>query len=282
MQPVRTIIVPIRPAPFPNPANGPTVFKHLGQRERQEGLIRETITRELDHDPRFHWRGGSVTRIENLSDIVFALALGMIVSSGSRPTTFSELTGHLFTIFPVAAAFAVLFMIWNAHYVFFRRYGVADSWIILLNCVLLLLVLFVAYPLRFIFDGLFGYILGASTGDWAFMEAAGLTYRTSGVIMGYFALGYGLVYVVISQMYAHALRKAGTLGLNETEIAMTRQSMWFFRAEILIVALVGGLAVWTPMTAFAGGLMALTWPAAWIIDRIIPVPEADQQSSGTS
>ena len=241
-------------------------------------MLRETMSRELDHDPRFAWRGESVTRIENLSDIVFALALGMIVSSAARPETFSQLTENLLTIIPVTAAFGILFMIWNAHYVFFRRYGVADGRIILLNCILLLLVLFTAYPLRFIFDSLYGYIEGVM-GDWSRLQAAGINFREAGVIMGYFALGYGLIYLVISQMYAHALSKAALLGLSASEIAMTRQSIWVFRVQILIVALTGACAVWTPMYAFSGWIMGLIWPAALLVDRLIPVPEVDPDAS---
>ena len=237
-------------------------------------MLRETVSRELDHDQRFNWRGGSVTRIENLSDIVFALALGMIVSSASRPETFGQLTSHLLTIIPVAAAFAILFMIWNAHYVFFRRYGVADGRIILLNCILLLLVLFTAYPLRFIFDSLYGYIEGIS-GDWSRLEEAGISYREAGIIMGYFALGYGLIYAVISQMYVHALSKAALLDLSASEIAMTRQSIWIFRVQILVVSLTGICAVWTPMYAFAGWIMSLIWPAALLVHKLIPVPETE-------
>lgn len=238
-------------------------------------MIRETVMKELDHDPRFHWRGGSVTRIENLSDIVFALALGMIVSSASPPVTFTQLTDHLVTIIPVTAAFVLLFMIWNAHYVFFRRYGVADGTIIFLNCVLLLLVLFVAYPLRFIFESLYGFIEGL-LGDWSRLEAAEIQYREAGIIMGYFALGYGLVYLVISQMYVHALSKADLLGLTPAERAMTRQSIWIFRVQITVVAVTGICAVWTPMQAFSGWLMGLIWPAAMMVDRFVPIPEQEE------
>jgi uncharacterized membrane protein len=236
-------------------------------------LIRETITRELDQDPNFRWRGGSVTRIENLSDIVFALALGMIVSSAVRPVTFDQLTSHLMTIVPVAAAFAILFMIWNAHYMFFRRYGVADGRIIFLNCVLLLLVLFVAYPLRFIFDSLFGFIEGL-LGNWQRLQDAGIHSREAGVIMGYFALGYGLIYLVISQMYSHALGKSELLDLSPTERAMTLRSIWTYRVQIAVVTLTGICAAWTPLGALAGWLMMLIWPLALVVDRKISIPAA--------
>lgn len=243
-------------------------------------MVRETLIRELDHDPRFEWRGGSVTRIENLSDIVFALALGMIVSSASRPETFTELTDHLFTIIPVTAAFALLFMIWNAHYVFFRRYGVADGRIILLNCILLLLVLFIAYPLRFIFDGLYGFI-EFMFGDPSRLNAAGIGYGEAGTIMGYFAVGYGLIYLVISQMYVHALRKADLLGLTQTERAITRQSIWIFRVQIIVVTITGLCAVYTPMHAFSGWIMGLIWPGAYLVGRLIPAPKTNAGETGS-
>lgn len=243
-------------------------------------MLREAVNRELDHDPRFAWRGGSVTRIENLSDIVFALALGMIVSSAARPETFGELTYHLLTIIPVTAAFAILFMIWNAHYVFFRRYGVADGRIILLNCLLLLLVLFIAYPLRFIFDGLYGFV-EYMFGDISRLQAAGIGYRESGIIMGYFALGYGLIYLVVSQMYSHALNKADLLLLTKSEIAMTRRSIWTFRVQIIVVAVTGICAVWTPMYAFSGWIMGLIWPASMLVGYLIPVPETDDADAAT-
>lgn len=49
-----------------------------------------------------------MTGIENLSDIVFALAFGMLVSWAARPQTFTQLTNHLMTILPVAAGFFML------------------------------------------------------------------------------------------------------------------------------------------------------------------------------
>ena len=234
-------------------------------------MIRQAAVRALDHDPRFQWRGGAVTRIENLSDIVFALAFGMLVSSATRPQTFSELTDHLMTIIPVAAGFFVLVAIWNAHFTYFRRYGVGDNYVIFLNCILLLLVLFIAYPLRFIFDSLFGFIL-ALLGDWSRLIASEIDFRRAGIIMGYFALGYGLIYLVISLMYAHAISKADLLELTETERAMTRQSIWSFRGHVIIAGLIGVVAVFTPLGGFAGSLLGLIGVNAVLVSHFIKVP----------
>ena len=99
-------------------------------------MLRGAIGKPLDHDPNFRWRGEAVTRIENLSDIAFALALGMIISGSSVPQTFAELREFLFFLVPTAAAFAIILQIWMVHYTFFRRYGVADKRIIVLNAAL--------------------------------------------------------------------------------------------------------------------------------------------------
>ncbi len=48
-------------------------------------MLRKAIGKQLDHDPNFRWRGKAVTRIENLSDIAFAVALGMIISGVDAP-----------------------------------------------------------------------------------------------------------------------------------------------------------------------------------------------------
>lgn len=235
-------------------------------------MIREELSRQLDHDPNFRWRGEAVTRIENLSDIVFALALGMLVSASAAPANYAELQRHFLNIFPVAAGFALLLSIWNAHFTFFRRYGVADTWIIVLNAALLLVILFFAYPLRLIFDSLLAFGLGMG-GDWSRMDSLGLSnYREAGELMGYYCIGYVLVYVLIQSMYVHALRRADLLGLSASERAITRQSIWRYRMLALIGVLVGVLASFTPVGPMAGSLFGLMWPAALIVHSRIKVP----------
>ncbi|MEX1252459.1 MAG: hypothetical protein WEA77_14875 [Hyphomonas sp.] len=75
---------------------------------------------------------------------------------------------------------------------FFCRDALADGPIILLNTALLLLILYIAYPLRFVFDSLFGSILlqAGQMDRIAGMEAG---YRGSGVIRAFFAAGFGAI-----------------------------------------------------------------------------------------
>lgn len=231
--------------------------------------MRSDLAKHLDHDPDFEWRGQNVTRIENLSDIVFALALGMLLLTGTPPQTFGELVSFLINIFPVAAGFAILFIIWNAHFVFFRRYGLADNKVVLLNAILLLMVLFFAYPLRFIFDGLFGYIIGSITSDFSRLAASDMLLQNSARSMGIFGAGYALIFMLLSLLYAHAHSKSDMIGLSAKERLITRQTVWIYRGEVLIALAVMAFALFTPMGPFAGFLLALNWPSAVIISKLV-------------
>ena len=235
-------------------------------------MIREHIAKGLDHDPNFRWRGEAVTRIENLSDIIFALTLSLFVASASPPATYPELWPHLLTIFPVSAGFAMLLSIWNDHFTFFRRYGVADAKIIFINSLLLLVILFFAYPLRFSFDSLFAFILGVM-GDWSMMGRLGIeTYQQAGEIIAIVSIMLILIYFLYHWMYLHALKKADLLELSPSEIAITRRSIWEHRFQIAINAAVTVLAVYTIAGPFAAFLGILNWPAYVIINRSIPLP----------
>lgn len=227
--------------------------------------MRAEIAKHLDHDPHFEWRGQNVTRIENLSDIVFALALGMLLLTGAPPQTFSELVHFLISIIPVTASFIILFMIWNAHFVFFRRYALADNTIVLINSALLLMVLFTAYPLRFIFDSLFWFIASNMTGDFTQLIEADMDFANSARSMAFFGAGYAVIFTLLSVMYGHAVRKAEMIGLSQKEILLTRQSVWIFRGEVFIAICVVFAALFTPMGPFAGGLMCLNWPNAYLM-----------------
>lgn len=241
--------------------------------------MRQAIAEHLDHDPEFQWRGQNVTRIENLSDIVFALALGMLLLTGSPPQTYAELVQFLINIIPVTAGFALLVLIWNAHFVFFRRYALADNTVVVINSALLLMVLFIAYPLRFIFEGLFGYIIGVSTGDYSRLIESDMGLTNSTRSMGIFASGYAIIFFLLSLLYGRALAKAEAIGLNEEEIRLTKRAVWRYRVEILIALLVMVCALFTPMGPFAGGLMCLNWPIASLVNNRFrkptgPKPEA--------
>ncbi|MEL7130193.1 MAG: TMEM175 family protein [Pseudomonadota bacterium] len=235
-------------------------------------MLRENISAQLDNDPDFRWRGEQVSRIENLSDIVFALAFSMIVTASDTPFTFSGIKTYLISLVPISMAVIVLLATWNRHFLFFRRYGLADNRIVWLNAMLLLTILSIAYPLRFIFDSLFAWAL-AMMGSFEMMERIEVgSYRQAGEIVAYFGVIFAVLNLLQSQIYAHALSKSDMLALNDLERAHTIYSVRVARLDVVTGGLAAGLAYWTILGPFAGFLVQVALPIRWILRRMTLLP----------
>lgn len=238
------------------------------------------MANDTDHlDTDFEWRGREVSRIENLSDIVFAISLGMLVSASEVPTNFDELNHFLLGIVPVTLGFVMMLRIWSAHFTYFRRYAFTDRKIIALNSMLLLLVLFIAYPLRFVFDSLFGFTLGL-TGQIDRLIATGMTYQRSGIVMGYFTAGFAAIYTLFALMYGHALRSAAVIGLSADERTLTKQSVLVYWSNVVIAVAAFCAAVLTPLYGFGGFILLVALPVSWALKRIVR-PRASKKESST-
>src|SRR6202022_3095140 len=108
----------------------------------------------------FRWRSHEISRIEGLSDVVFAFAVTLLVVSLEVPKTFDELMAVMRGFGAFAICFALLIVVWFNQYKFFRRYGLQDSLTIVLNTALLFVVLFYVYPLKFVFTFLISMFTG--------------------------------------------------------------------------------------------------------------------------
>ena len=104
--------------------------------------------------------GREVSRIEGFSDAVFAFAVTLLVVSLEVPHTFDELWLAMRQFFAFAICFALLFQVWWRHFNFFRRYGLEDAPTIVLTGILLFVVLFYVYPLKFVFTLVVDQIIG--------------------------------------------------------------------------------------------------------------------------
>ena len=162
----------------------------------------------------FRLRGLGMSRIDAFSDVVFGFALTLLVVSLEVPKTYSELHHSLRGIIPFAICFLFLMMIWHAHYKFFRRFGTHDIWTIILNSMLLFVVLFFVYPLKFLFT----FVVAAFTGG----SNAFNSYRELAELMVLYGMGFTAIYVLIGALYWNGYRQRRQLGLNRVEEILTR------------------------------------------------------------
>src|SRR6266403_2462020 len=116
-------------------------------------MIREKlIDKQIGDNKKFRWRSHEISRIEGLSDGVFAFAVTLLVVSLEVPRTYAELMQTMRGFGAFAISFLLLFAVWFNQYKFFRRYGLQDTTTVLLNGLLLFVVLFYVYPLKFLFS----------------------------------------------------------------------------------------------------------------------------------
>jgi uncharacterized membrane protein len=201
----------------------------------------------------FRWRGGEITRLEAFCDVVFGFALTLLVVSLEVPKSFAELMTAMRGFLPFAACFAQLVMIWRGHYRFSRRYGLEDPYTMFLNIVLLFLVLFYVYPLKFVFTLLFAELTG-NTGI-----AEGIGSHEGSILMRIYTFGFSAVFALFALMYRHAYELRDELELNPVEELETKFTM----QENLVIAVIGaiafGLAFRTP--GWAGWWFFVLGPA---------------------
>jgi uncharacterized membrane protein len=197
----------------------------------------ETPDRELPSEHRrgllpelyFRWRSGEITRLEAFCDVVFGFALTLLVVSLEVPRNYSELMAAMRGFVPFAACFAQLVMIWRAHYRFSRRYGLEDPYTVFLNIVLLFLVLFYVYPLKFVFTQLFQGLTG---------QQVVIGFHEGSVLMRIYAAGFTAVFALFALMYAHAYKLRRALALNPLEELQTRAAI----QENVITAAIGAIS----------------------------------------
>jgi uncharacterized membrane protein len=193
-------------------------------------MIREKLMEgDIGRSGDFRWRGHEVSRVEGLSDAVFAFAITLLVVSLEVPKTFAELaeTMHGFGAFLIS--FVLLFFVWFSQYKFFRRYGLRDTITVVLNAALLFVVLFYVYPLKFLFTFLVDRFTGGHgevrlpNGNVVPMIENN---EQMASLMTIFNLGYVAVFSVFVLLFWHAYRKREALELNELERFDTRESIF--------------------------------------------------------
>lgn len=192
-------------------------------------------------DRLFRWRGGEVSRLESLFDAVIALALTLIVVSIEVPSSFDALLDSFYKLPAFAVCFAILLMCWYYHFLFHRRYGIEDFPIVVLNGILMFLVVFYVYPLKFLYTLMF-----AQRGE------INITAEQIPLLMIMYSGGFVAIFILMFLMYGYAYLKREGLNLNANEVALTRLKLGEHGCYIAIGIVSIVLATLPDMSPIAG------------------------------
>jgi hypothetical protein len=235
-------------------------------------MIREKlIEQEIGISRKFRMRGREVSRIEALSDAVFGFAITLLIVSLEVPRTFDALMEMMRGFIAFAICFAMLILVWYQQYKFFRRYGLNDALTFVLNAVLLFVVLFYVYPLKFVWTLLVNMVLGVDsrvrlpTGELV----APVANSQMSKMMIVFSIGYVAVFAVFTLLYWRAYAKRAELELNLLEVLDTRteleENLLHMGVGVLSIALASFNTRW--FVALAGYCYAIIGPVMTIHGR---------------
>jgi uncharacterized membrane protein len=236
-------------------------------------LRRRLAQRSIGSEEGFSWRGEDVLRIEALADAVFGFALTLLVVSLEVPNTFDELLATMRGFFAFAISGWLLYSVWFDHYIFFRRYGLQDNITMHLSAVLLFVVLFYVYPLKFLFTALMDELLGfstqvgSSTGDVVETIRAGQW----PLLVALFGVGFVVVQLVFFLFYWRAYALRDVLKLDTYEASITRQEIqgYLLLAGVGLASIAISLLGGEEASSLAGWVYLLIWPLMTIHGHIM-------------
>jgi uncharacterized membrane protein len=181
----------------------------------------------------FRNRAHEVSRIEAFSDVIFGFAISLLVVSLEAPKTYAQMMEMLRGFLPFAICFWLFIDIWFEHHHFYKRYALHDRTTMFLNTLLLFVILFYVYPLKYIFTLFTAGILG----ERVELPPGGQTF-----LFTIYGIGLTSVFWILAAMYRHAGQRRDELGLNEVEVMDTRESVYdnFFMGVFGIISI--GLA----------------------------------------
>ena len=218
-------------------------------------MLRETrMKNSPDVVDGFRMRGREVTRLESFADAIFAFALTLLIVSLEVPKSFADLINTMRGFPAFAVCFLMLATIWNTHYKFSRRYGLDDATTRFLTCVLLFIVLFYVYPLKFLFTlGINDMIFGGSDG-------LRISHGELSTLYSIYGFGFAGIYFAFTLLYLHAWRLRDILDLSAVEKLETRYIIFrvFFVSVVGLIAAVLAQMPWFP--SWGGLIYFLLFP----------------------
>lgn len=112
--------------------------------------MRNEVFKNRHHDARIKYRGENASRLDNLTDAVFGIAITLLIFNLTNPNSFGDLITFTKTLPAFLISISFIIIIWNEHLGFSEIYTLNDTRLTILNTIFIALVIFYVYPLRFL------------------------------------------------------------------------------------------------------------------------------------
>ena len=184
-------------------------------------------------------RGENMTRIETFVDAAFAFVFAMLVISIDEiPKTVPELLDLSQDIPAFLISATIIGLIWVAHTVWSRTFGLQDRATLYLSLGLVMLVLIFVYPIKLVVQLSISYFSGGVLQqNLEIMDVSEVIN-----LFIYFGLGLMALSFILIALYQSALRLREQLVLSEFEIA-------FCKVACITWAIVGATALVSSLVA---------------------------------
>ncbi len=162
------------------------------------------------------------SRLQSISDGMFAFAATLIVVSLEVPKSFQDLESMLTNLLSFALSFFALVLIWITHYNYFRKIKKIDYIIIILNFILLFVLLLYVYPLKFLSNLSIGATDKINLSQFAKLWI-------------WYGAGFVIMFITTSLMYRRQL--------HEKFDTVIKSDMLYSANHFLIISMVGIISI---------------------------------------
>ena len=170
------------------------------------------------------WRGGDVSRLEALTDAVFAIAITLLIVSHDVPRDYEHFRSVMWGFCGFAVTFFVLITIWYNTFKFHRRFGIEDGYTVFLSATLIFIVLFYIYPLKFMAQIIINMMI-LQNGFGVEFDVGYVGYVDVSHLFLVYSAGVFFIWFILGLMYLHAYNKREVLELDNNELLITTNSI---------------------------------------------------------
>lgn len=197
--------------------------------------------------PMINYRGSEASRIDNLTDAVFGIAITLLIFNLENPNSFETLLQFTQTLPAFLISIAFIVLIWKEHLNFSRVYAFNDAWLLVINTFFIGLVIFYVYPLRFLTIFLTNFFFGSHVD-------LGLSAAEIPDLMIYYGSIATALYLLLFMFHLRAWRIREKLGLNDFE-------QWFTKRQLARLSIMFAVPLASVIVVLSFKGQSIAWAA---------------------